>query len=110
MPAVVAGAVRPAALVAVAIHPLAACPAAARRVREPRTGRALTDRLGADRAIGLEARDHLGRDCPVEELLDVPKERRLVDAHERDRIAGLLGSTGPTDPVDVVLGDNRQLE
>ena len=34
----------------------------------------------------------------------------LVDADERDRVAVAPGPAGPADPVDVVLGDHRQLE
>ena len=37
------------------------------------------------------------------------QERRLVDAHQRDRLARLAGPAGPADAVDVVLGDHRQL-
>ncbi len=84
-------------------------PDAARRIREARAGGALADRLGTDRAVRLEARDHLGRDRSAEQLLDLAEEGRLVDADERDRVTGLLGSTRPADPVNVVLGDHRQL-
>lgn len=46
------------------------------------TLRTLADRFGPDRAIRLEARDDLCRDRPAEEPLDIPQERRLVDADE----------------------------
>ncbi len=45
-----------------------------------------------------------------EQLLDRLEERLLVDAHERDRLSVDAGATGAADPVDVVLGDHRQLE
>ena len=45
-----------------------------------------------------------------EEALDVAEQRRLVDADERDRVAADAGPAGSADPVDVVLGDHRQLE
>ena len=45
----------------------------------------------------------------AEERLDLAEERPLVDADERDRVAGRSGPARPADPVDVVLGDHRQL-
>ena len=68
------------------------------------------DRLGALRAVGLEPGDGLHRDRPAEQLLDRLEERLLVDAHERDRLPVDAGAAGAADPVDVVLGDHRQLE
>ncbi len=44
-----------------------------------------------------------------EDVLDLPQELHLVDADQRDGLAGDAGATGPADPVDVVLGDHRQL-
>src|SRR5690349_1642785 len=73
----------------------------------PWPDRPLPDRFRADRAIGLEAGDDGAGDRPAQEALDRPQERRLVDAHERDRVAGRAGAAGPADPVDVVLGHHR---
>ena len=79
--------------------------------RRPRAAQpAAQDRLGADARIGLEARDRLARDAAPEHALDVVEELELVDAHQRDGVAVDAGAPGPADPVDVVLGDHRQLE
>ena len=40
------------------------------------------NRLGTDRAIGLEARDDFDRNGVAEESFDVAQELTLVDAHE----------------------------
>jgi hypothetical protein len=45
-----------------------------------------------------------------EQRLDLAEEALLVDADQRDRVAGRSGPAGPADAVDVVLGDHRQLE
>ena len=78
--------------------------------RSGATESATQDRLGPDARIGLEARDDLRRDRAPEDPLDVVQELRLVDADQRDGPAVDAGTTGPADPVDVVLGDHRQLE
>ena len=38
------------------------------------------------------------------------RRKMLVDAYQRDRLAGRTGAAGAADAVDVVLGDVRQLE
>ncbi len=45
----------------------------------------------------------------AEQRLDLAEERPLVDADEGDGVAGRSGPPRPADPVDVVLGDHRQL-
>ncbi len=74
------------------------------------TEAAAEDRLGSDARIGLEARDDLGRDRAPEDAFDVGEQPHLVDADQRDGVAVDAGAPGPADPVDVVLGDHRQLE
>src|SRR6185369_11781815 len=70
----------------------------------------LADRLRSVAAIELKARDDLVRDPPLEQRLDVVEQLELVDAHERDRVALHARPPGPTDAVDVVLGDGGELE
>ena len=81
----------------------AACIARSAGVDRRRIGSARTERSGS------KPGDHLGRDRAAQEGLDVAQERRLVHAHERDRLAVGARAAGPTDAVDVVLGDHRQL-
>ena len=76
----------------------------------PADVRALGDRLRPDRPVGLEPGDHLGRDRPPQQTLDLAEERRLVDTNERDRVASGAGPSRPADPMEVVLGHHRQLE
>src|SRR6187549_3119200 len=59
------------------------------------------DRLRADGSVGLEALDNLARDPLPEERLDLAEEPLLVDADQRDRVAGGPGAARPADPVDV---------
>jgi hypothetical protein len=66
--------------------------------------------LGSDPRVGLEAFDHLAWDRVAEHPLDVAEQPRLVDAHERDGVAIDPCAPRPTDPVDVVLGNHRELE
>ena len=54
-------------------------------------------------AVGLEARDDLGRD-PAAEDLDLAQQLHLVDADQRDGVAVTLGPAGPADAMDVILG------
>ncbi len=83
---------------------------AGHRTPGPAGDRAQPDRLGSDRSVGRETLDDLDRDLRPEERLDLPEQLRLVDADERDRVAVHPGPGGPADPVEVVLGDHRQLE
>ena len=84
---------------------------ACRRVHGPLgRGGPQADGLGSHGAVRLESRDHLGRDRPAQQRLDVTEERRLVDADERDRLPVRARTPGPPDAVDVVLRDHRQLE
>lgn len=49
---------------------------------------ALENGLGDRVGVGLETRDDLAGDRPLDEPLDVAKEPLLVDAHERHRGPG----------------------
>src|SRR5690349_533672 len=62
------------------------------------------------RSVGLEALDDLARDPLAEQRLDLAEQALLVDADQRDRVAGRPGPARPADAVNVVLGDHGQLE
>ena len=61
-------------------------------------------------AVGDEALLDGPRDRVLEHPLDAAQQVGLVDADERDRLAGRAGPARPPDPVDVVLRVPRQLE
>ena len=72
--------------------------------------RALADRLGPDRAVRLEARrssrSGSGARAATRSRAGAATRRRRRARSRRRR----AGAAGPADPVDVVLGDHRQLE
>ena len=67
------------------------------------------DRLGPDARIGLEAFDRLARDAASEDAFDVVEELQLVDADERHGVTVDARAPCATDPMDVALGDVREL-
>src|SRR5512143_2382762 len=60
--------------------------------------------------IRLEAGDHLPRDRPLGQALDVAQEQLLVDAHQRDGLAVSAGAARAADAMDVVLGHIGKIE
>ena len=64
----------------------------------------LQDRLRTRARIRLESGHDDARQRALDELLDVAQVFVLVDAHERDRLAGRAGATGAPDPVHVIVG------
>ena len=69
-----------------------------------------TQRPGLGLAIGDEAFLDGPRDRVAEHPLDAAQQVGLVDADERDGLAGRAGPARPADAVDVVLRVPRQLE
>src|SRR3989344_3852496 len=63
----------------------------------------MTDRLGPDRRVRLEALDHGLRDIALEQALDVAQVIALVHAHQRDRLPFLAGAAGAADAMHVIL-------
>ena len=67
------------------------------------------DRLGRDGGIDLEPlHDDLGQ-LAADQPFDVAQQLELVDADQRDGLAGQAGAGGAPDPVHVVLGHVGQL-
>src|SRR5436190_20261039 len=94
-----------------ALRAMAAAVVMARR--EPLLeARAAVDARRLDpRRLGEEAgRKRLDRDLVAGQLLDVAQIGPLILGAEGDRDPGRPGTRRPPDPVDILLGDVRQLE
>ena len=67
------------------------------------------DRLGLDRRVGFEARNHDLRNLALDQAFDVAQQLVLVDAHQRQRLALGAGAAGAADAVHVVFRHVGQL-
>ena len=65
---------------------------------------------GRRRRAVVEVGQNLTRQTDLELPFDAGKDRTLVGRHEDHRIAGVAGSPGSSDPVDVFLGRGGHVE
>ena len=77
----------------------------------PRLLRApILDRLRLDARIRLEAGHDMLVDLAFDQALDIGQQLPLIDAHERNCVTFTASSRRPSDSMDVVAGNIRQLE